>query len=258
MKIYFDFPLILTGLVFLTGFITLIDVLFFSKKRERMRKEEPWFIDYPKSFFPVLLIILLIRSFLIQPYRVPSGSLEPTVLPGDFIAVNQFAYGLRLPVLNKKIYAIGEPKLGDIALFRWPIDPSIIFVKRVIGVPGDHIIYKDKKLTINGKLAEQQFLGQDTDKETFVPVKKLSENLPNDIKHNIFIRANTNNGQNFEVTVPKDSYFMMGDNRDGSDDSRYWGFVPEANLVGKAFVIWMSWDKNAKLVRFNRLGTVLK
>jgi len=257
MKIYFDFPLILTLLVFLSGIIFLIDRLFFAAKRKQKGKNDPWYVDYAVSFFPVLLIILLIRSFLIQPYRVPSGSLEPTILPGDFILVNQFAYGLRLPVINTKIWPIGEPKEGDIALFRYPVDLSTILVKRVIGVPGDHIVYQNKQLTINGKLAKQEGNGTSIDAEDNGAVDRIYEKLPNGMRHEIFVRSNFYSSDDFDIKVPPGVYFMMGDNRDKSNDSRYWGFVPEENLIGKAMVIWMSWDKEKNMVRFKRIGKSL-
>lgn len=257
MQIYFDFPFILTALVLISGIISLLDIIFWAKKRSKSTK--PMFlIEYSRSFFPVLLLVWVIRSFIIQPYRVPTGSLEPTVLPGDLIVVNQFAYGLRVPVINFKIWNIGEPKTGDIALFRWPKDPSVIFVKRVIGTPGDHIIYKNKVLTINGDRAWQVPLGIDLDSEASLPaiVQRKSEQLTNKT-HEIFIRPGYNAGGDFDLVVPKNSYFMMGDNRDGSDDSRYWGFVPERNFIGKAFGIWMSWDSKNTSVRLRRIGKAL-
>ena len=147
---YFDFMFFLTLSVFITGFISFIDFIFLSKKRKKNKL--PWYIDYSKSFFPVLLLVFIIRAFIVQPYRVPTGSLEPTILPGDFIIVNQFKYGLRFPIFNKKILKIDEPKTGDIVLFRWPKNPNLIFVKRIVGIPGDHIIYnEEKQLIINNK-----------------------------------------------------------------------------------------------------------
>ena len=149
-----DFAFYLTVAVVLTGAISFIDKLFLKKRRSPKTKAS-LSIEYVKTFFPVLLIVWVVRSFIIQPYHVPTGSLEPTVMPGDFIAVEQFAYGLRLPVLNKKILPISEPKRGQIALFRWPKDPKIVFIKRVIGLPGDHIVYKNKRLYINGQEQKQ-------------------------------------------------------------------------------------------------------
>jgi len=257
MNIHFDFPLILTVLTILSGLIALIDMLFFAKKRIWGEKD-PAIVDYARSFFPVLLIVLLIRSFLLQPYRVPSGSLEPTILPGDFIAVNQYDYGLRWPVLRTKFAKIGEPKLGDIALFYWPKDDSMILIKRVIGTPGDHITYKNKVLTINDKVAVQEPIGLSVDQETNEIVKLFVETLPNGIKHRIFIRPNVHLDEDLDFVVPADSYFMMGDNRDNSEDSRYWGFLPEENLIGKAFATWMSFDAKRTEVRWNRIAKKIK
>lgn len=255
MSITYDFMFFLTLIVVITGIISLIDVLFFQKKREASQKKQPIVIEYARSFFPVLLLVLVIRAFLIQPYRVPTGSLEPTILPGDFIVVNQFAYGLKLPVFNTRFVQIGEPKVGDIALFRWPKDPHIVFVKRVIGVPGDHIIYKNKILTLNGKTATQLDVGMDLDQDPNLPsaVELKIEHLPT-LAHKIFIRNGINEDKDFDIVVPPNSYFMMGDNRDGSDDSRDWGFVPEENLIGKAFGIWMSWNSEINSVRWDRIG----
>lgn len=258
----FNFPLILSLLVIISGVIALIDILFFAKKRKAKGKtKKPIVIEYARSFFPILLIVLLIRSFLIQPYRVPTGSLEPTIMPGDFIAVNQFAYGLRLPVLHYKLVPVSEPKRGEIALFRWPKNPSIIFVKRVIGLPGDHIIYKNKVLTINGKVMQQTDAGFGLDVEPnrsfAIPVVKKIENLDG-VKHQIQLFQKGGDDSSYNIVVPKGCYFMMGDNRDDSDDSRSWGCVPEANLVGKAMVIWMSWNPEKNWFRWNRIGTVLR
>lgn len=256
----FNFPLLLTILVFVSGLIWLADILFLKRRRlaNNQKATEPKLIEYARSFFPVLLLVLVIRSFLIQPYRVPTGSLEPTILPGDLVAVNQFSYGLRLPVINKKIINIGEPKIGDIAVFRWPVDPNVDFIKRVVGVPGDHVVYKDKVLYINGKEAKQTLLGDGTDYEDSgnLNVKKYQEDLDG-VKHDILINPYGGQIGNFDVVVPKGYYFMMGDNRDNSGDSRDWGFVPESDLIGKGFLIWMSWDSQKHRIRWNRIGTVL-
>jgi len=191
---------------------------------------------------------------------VPTGSLEPTILPGDFIAVSQFSYGLRLPVLNYKIFKTWEPKRGDITLFRWPKQPSIVFVKRVVGVPGDHVVYRNKILTINGTIARQILLGHALDiepEQVPIAVQIKLENLLG-VKHKIFVRSQGGNVTSFDLVVPQGFYFMMGDNRDNSDDSRDWGFVPEQNLIGKALVIWMSWDSVRNRVRWHRIGTKIK
>ena len=255
MKIYFDLPFFLTALVLITGVISLIDVLFLAKKRAANQKQ-PWLVEHARSFFLMLLLVWVVRSFIFDHNRVPSGSLEPTILPGDFILVNKFAYGIRLPVLNTKIWQLGAPKRGDIALFRYPNDPSIIYVKRVIGLPGDHIVYHHKILTINGKEMSQEFMGLDLDSEggLMVPVKVFMENLAG-VKHKIFIKPDHENGTDIDVMVPDNNYFMMGDNRDSSADSRYWGFMPEENLVGRAFGIWMNFDTNNFTMQWKRIGT---
>lgn len=245
-----DFLSVLTVLTLLSGAIYLIDILLFARKRLAIHGKMPIIIDYARSFFPVLLIVLIIRSFLIQPFRVPSPSLEPTVQPGDFVAVSQFSYGLRLPLLYKKIVKIGEPKRGDIAVFRYPPNPSINFVKRVIGLPGDHVVYKNKQLIINNKLMPQQKIREEKNLEI------RQENLEG-IKHLIQIQPHFDPSGDYDVVVPKGHYFMMGDNRDGSADSRFWGFLPEENLVGKAFIVWFNWDSRDYKFHWSRMGTRL-
>lgn len=253
------FQLILVILTGFSGLIYLTDVLFIAKKRKKAEKKMPIAIDYARSFFPIFLIVLVIRSFIIQPYRVPTGSLEPTILPNDFVAVSQFAYGLRLPLTNKKILSIGEPKKGDIAVFRYPLDPHIDYIKRVIGTPGDHIIYKNRTLYINGKKLDQKFLRNSADFEppnTYIPASVKQETI-NHVTHKILVWKKNGNMTEFDLIVPKGQYFMMGDNRDNSGDSRYWGFVPEKDLVGKAFIIWFSWNSRHYKVRWHRIGTKL-
>lgn len=271
-----DFPIILLLLTIFSGVVALVDSIYCSWKKwkgqgEQISERKPILIEYARAFFPVLLIVFLIRSFLIQPYRVPTGSLEPTIMPGDFILVNQYDYGLHFPVWNKKILSVGEPKTGQIALFFWPVNKKVTFVKRVIGVPGDRISYIDKVLYINGKKAKQKFIGYATEKngpgQPSWKVAVYQENL-NGVKHNIYVcpKSSTNcpnpGAHNFyNLVVPKGKYFMMGDNRDNSDDSRDWGFVPEQNFIGKALYIWMSWDPMQanifKKIRWDRIGIKL-
>lgn len=249
-----DFPLILMAAVLIAGLISLIDILFFAKKRKQNNGKMSLLVEYSRSFFPVLLLVLIIRSFLFQPYRVPTGSLEPTVLPGDFIAVNQYAYGLRLPVLGTKILSINEPKKGDIALFYWPVDPKMIFVKRVVGTPGDKLEYKNKILYVNGEEMKQTPLGMAENIEPGrkpIPVEKRRENLVG-VEHDIFVLKEGGWTGEGKYEVPEGYYFMMGDNRDFSDDSRAWGLVPDSALIGKAFGIILSWDSNNTNIRWNR------
>lgn len=246
-----NFALILLLLSFITGFIYLLDVLFWAKKRDSEQKPGR-IIEYSRSFFPVFLIVLLLRSFLIEPFRIPSGSLEPTLLVGDFVAVNKFAYGLRLPVVEKKIIPIANPKTGQIAVFRWPPEPTYDYIKRVIGTPGDRISYHDKVLTVNGKEAKQTFIEYTMDESSGKPVAKYQENL-NGTVHDIFVRADVP-AVDFDVVVPEGNYFMMGDNRDDSADSRFWGFVPDNYLRGKAFLVWMSWNGKTDSLRWSKIG----
>lgn len=258
-----DFPFWLLTITCVAGFIIIFDKIYsyfkFSRNNKNTPEELPVMVDYAKSFFPVLLFVLLLRSFAFEPFRVPTGSLEPTVNKGDFILSNKFVYGLRLPVWGNKLVPYGLPKNGDIAIFRTPVDQKTWMVKRVIGTPGDKIDYVDKKLTVNGIAANYQYIGvkQDTnDGKNYEPVSEYEEELFG-IKHKIFTKS-TRFNQDFHLTVPENSYFMMGDNRDNSDDSRYWGFVPEANLEGKAVLVWLSWDQfDWTNVRWGRSGTWL-
>lgn len=267
----FNFELILFYIVLISGLIVLFDNLFLAKKRKLAFAEKnkklvtptemkvPIIIDYARSFFPILLIVFFIRSFLFEPFRIPSGSLEPTLLIGDFILVNKFDYGIRLPVAHKKIIEKSTPQRGDIIVFRWPPNPSIDFIKRVVGVPGDHISYINKVLYINGKEVPQIF----QQKAVSLDENGVSQNVIEKqedffgIKHAIFQNPEANNGDFRDVVVPPGMYFAMGDNRDNSADSRFWGFVPEENIVGKAVLVWMSWDNLKHRVRWDRLSGLI-
>ncbi|MGA9573617.1 MAG: signal peptidase I [Lysobacterales bacterium] len=259
-----DFALVLVVLTTLSGFIWLVDSLLFKQKRmdRSVQKSvepprEPVMVEYARSLFPVLLIVLVFRSFLFEPFKIPSGSMIPTLLVGDFIVVNKFAYGIRLPVLNKKIISIGEPKRGDVVVFRYPIDPSVNFIKRAVGLPGDTITYRDKQLFINGEKVEDTAAGRfgSDDIKCTTPAVDASlhwEKL-GDVNHNILLhdRSGSRNGQ---WIVPEGHYFMMGDNRDRSNDSREWGFVPEENLLGRAIGIWLNFDFEKGCADFSRVG----
>lgn len=216
-------------------------------------EKEPLLVEYARSFFPIVFIVLILRSFLVEPFRIPSGSMMPTLLVGDFILVNKYTYGIRLPVVNLKIVEMGQPLRGDIVVFRYPKDPGVDYIKRIIGLPGDRVSYFNKQVHINGKPVPQTPLGF---YEGEGHAHLLSENLLG-VEHDILMQ----DGRitvNDEFIVPEGQFFVMGDNRDNSNDSRYWGTVPEANLVGKAFFIWMSWNWSQGGVVFNRLGTLLK
>lgn len=203
--------------------------------------------EYGASFFPVLLIVLLLRSFLVEPFQIPSGSMVPTLLPGDFILVNKFSYGLRLPITGNKILSIGEPARGDVMVFVPPHD-SRYFIKRVVGLPGDTVNYSHRKLTINGRAVPMQLADQVTAPGELVQYyqETLGEK-PHSVRFNV--RRFSKEG---EWVVPKGHYFMLGDNRNASQDSRYWGFVPEGNIVGKAFAIWMHKASGWQLPAFDR------
>ncbi len=256
----FDFSFYLLLATVITGIVWGSYLLFLKAQGQIFdEKNEPVLVEYARSFFPIVLIVLILRSFIAEPFRIPSGSMMPTLLVGDFILVNKFTYGIRLPVINKKIIAMNEPQRGDIVVFRFPKEPSIDYIKRVIGLPGDKVVYKDKQLTVNDAPVKQVSMGRYQgvgQGEDMTGAEELLENLTG-IEHSILIRNGVSSIE-FSHVIPEGSYFVMGDNRDNSNDSRYWGYVPEANLVGKAFFIWMSWDWQDKGVGFSRIGTVLK
>ena len=267
-----NFALIMFSLLVVTGAVCLLDY-YVLRKHRAAGAAEPWWIEYPKSFFPVILIVFLLRSFLVEPFKIPSGSMLPTLLIGDFILVNKFTYGIRLPVINKKIVDINAPQRGDVMVFRYPENPSLDYIKRIVGVPGDKVSYRNKRLSINGQEIKTEPDGQYNYVETglsFVSTQRLNEYLAPEHTHAILLNADiptvrgsdvkrfpfhencAYNEAGFTCTVPPANYFMMGDNRDSSSDSRYWGFVPDANIVGKAFLIWWNFDE------FKRLGQSIK
>ena len=250
-----NFALILLVLSVLSGLVMLLDKVCGSKKSKH-GKIVAKVIEYSYSYFPVFLLVLLLRSFLLEPFRIPSGSLEPTLQVGDFVAVNKFAYGFRLPVWEKKVIAISNPKRGEIAVFRWPPAPQYDFIKRVVGVPGDTISYHNKVLTINGKVMKQTFVEYTTDESSGKAVAKYRENLDGTV-HDIYVRTDTP-AVDYDITVPDGSYFMMGDNRDDSADSRFWGFVADEYLRGQAFAVWMSWNSKTGGFRWSNIGHFIR
>ncbi len=234
-------------------------------KREQARAEWPAYVEYARSFFPIFLVVFLLRAFVAEPFRIPSGSMMPTLLVGDFILVNKFAYGLRLPVTKTKIMDIDEPKRGDVVVFRYPVNPRQDYIKRLVGLPGDHIRYRNKTLYINGKPMRMRPVGP------YQPVGSGARALGSfearedlgGVEHSVLINPlapDFNPGCTFmgyrEIVVPEGHYLMMGDNRDDSNDGRCWGFVPEENLVGKAFLIWLSMDwKRPGVIAWRRIGS---
>ena len=287
----FDFPTILVVASFVTGMIWLIDALAFAPQRRREAEEEaaslaeaagksdsagknnvaeikvaePILVEYARSFFPVIFAVLILRSFIAEPFRIPSGSMMPTLLVGDFILVNKFAYGLRLPSVNTKILDLDEPVRGDVVVFRYPEQPTVDYIKRVVGLPGDKIEYRDKVLYVNGQVMQQVEIGRYVGVGTGMAQTGWTKSLEtiDQVEHAILtnpLAPNLPAGCRVlrygPVTVPDGHYFMMGDNRDNSNDSRCWGFVPEENLVGKAFAIWMNWDsgRDGMPIAWERIG----
>ncbi|KVH75930.1 S26 family signal peptidase [Burkholderia ubonensis] len=238
--------------------------------RSKLRDEklrQPWWLEYTASFFPVILAVFVVRSFIVEPFKIPSGSMVPTLLVGDFILVNKFDYGLRMPVTNTKLTQGRPLERGDVVVFRYPKDESVDYIKRVIGLPGDTVAYQDKQLTINGKPVPETPLADYFDEERQNYAKQFEESLggrKNAILNNPavppFVMGAydypyrddcTYNSRGVICKVPAGHYFMMGDNRDNSADSRYWGFVPDQNIVGRAFFIWMNFGDLKRIGSFN-------
>lgn len=218
--------------------------------------KEPLFVELSRALFPIIIAVLALRSFLVEPFRIPSGSMMPTLLVGDFILVNKYAYGLRLPVTNTKILDVGHPKRGDVVVFRFPKEPSVDYIKRVIGVPGDTIRYHNKQLYLNGKPIDAE--RKETYQGTCAGVTSsgnthLIENLDG-VKHSILLDFSEEPRFETERVIKEGEYFVMGDNRDNSNDSRRWGTVPEENLVGKAFMVWMNADFENNCWGWDRIG----
>lgn len=284
-----NFALILFSLTIATGIIWCLDMFYlapgrrsranaalaeFDSRASRLRSEgirtdtqdrqaleadilrQPTWIEYSGSFFPVLALVFVLRSFLYEPFKIPSSSMVPTLVVGDLILVNKFTYGIRLPIINKKIVELGSPQPGDVMVFKYPKDMSLDYIKRVVGVPGDRILYQNKRLTVNGRALTYEPLPDYLDEERLTYSKQFKEGLTerghrilNDEIAPSYVQSPdafpqnelcTYNAEGFACTVPAGQYFMMGDNRDNSLDSRYWGFVPDKNIVGRAFFVWMN------------------
>ncbi len=255
-----NFELILVIITAITGVIVLVDKVLWRDRREKasITIKEPIIIEYSRSLFPVFLIVLVLRSFIIEPFKIPSASMYPTLQVGDFIVVSKFDYGIKLPVTQKKIIPIGLPERGDVAVFRFPEDPSIDYIKRIIGLPGDTISYIDRVVFINGKPLEQKQIGKyiGTGSATnMTGVMEYEETTPDGRSYRILIDRARFSADMATITVPAGHYFVLGDNRDYSNDSRFWGTVPEEKLKGRAFGIWMNWDED---VEFDRIGSGIK
>jgi len=268
-----DVPTILVGATLVSGLAGVVDSLLLAPGRNKKAAvllesgvsaesseiagvlKEPTWVEYCKSFFPVILAVLLLRSFLVEPFRIPSGSMMPTLEVGDFILVNKFSYGIRLPVVERKIIDIGKPKRGDVVVFRYPKDERVDYIKRVVGLPGDRIGYFDKVLYVNGEAVSQMPSGVYIGNGSGVSMTGASwrKELLGESEHDILVMPGTP-GLETEYVVAENEYFMMGDNRDNSNDSRYWGAVPESHLVGKAFRVWMNWDSANGGIEWDRIG----
>jgi len=238
-----------------------------AQAREKLLMQ-PWWLDWTAGLFPVIVIVFLLRSFLFEPFKIPSGSMVPTLLVGDLILVNKYHYGVRLPVINKKIIANKDPQRGDVMVFRYPPDPRVDYIKRVVGVPGDEVAYLNQKLTINGKELPLKPLGEFYDEDSLRYAPQFSEALGS-VDHRILVdpkrqpyfsaddkrfpfRDNCRySAEGVVCKVPQGHYFMMGDNRDNSLDSRFWGFVPDENIVGRAFFVWMNFGNLGRIGSFN-------
>jgi signal peptidase I len=260
-----SFALFLFTLLVVTGAVWALEAAWLRRRRVADAKQ-PWWVEYSVSFFPVILIVFLLRSFLVEPFKIPSSSMVPTLLVGDFILVNKFTYGIRLPVVNKKIVPLNDPQRGDVMVFRYPEDPSLDYIKRVVGVPGDRVEYRNKRLSINGKSVPLRQVDDYLSKERMQFSRRFVEVL-NGTGHEILIEDDAPafmapsrtfphagnchyNMSGLACTVPPGHYFMMGDNRDNSSDSRVWGFVPDENIVGKAFFIWLNLNELGRFGSF--------
>jgi signal peptidase I len=294
-----DFSAVLFSITAITGIVWLLDIALLRPRRIAAARAagkdpalipEPGAVDYARSFFPVALVVLVLRSFIFEPFRIPSDSMMPTLLDGDFIIVNKYIYGLRLPVINRKIVPVGEPQRGDVVVFRYPRDPSVNYIKRLVGLPGDHVEVRSDRITINGQPVPFKVIAPYND-GCYINMQLAEEHLGAHIHHSMLCPvplfpspvtpagcnrsesrgyycgsdngatadALVGEGPAFETTVPAGSYFMMGDNRDNSEDGRAWGFVPEDNLVGKATRIWFNWDlKRTGGPMWSRLGSAIK
>lgn len=261
-----NFALILFLLLLVSGALWCFD-FFHARKQRSTNAPAPWWVEYGASFFPVILIVFGLRSFVVEPFKIPSGSMIPTLLVGDFILVNKWTYGIRLPVINKKIIDVNLPQRGDVMVFRYPADPSLDYIKRVVGLPGDRVEYRNKRLTINGEEVALDEAGSYLHPDRLYYSPQFTERLGK-VEHSVLIERDapafvpqvmnfpqrencTYSSSGVACTVPLGHYFMMGDNRDASSDSRVWGFVPEENIVGKAFFIWFNFNDLKRIGSFH-------
>lgn len=267
----FDFELLLVLATVISGVIWVIDAQYFAKRRQPLQTEdkegetetnEPYLVEFSRFLFPVVLVVLVLRSFVAEPFKIPTGSMLPSLEVGDFILVNKFSYGLRLPVGHQRILNLSDPERGDVIVFRYPENTNIDYIKRVVGLPGDEVAYYNKRLYINGEPVTQKPV--DESEQGDYRELRYKETL-GEVRHDILVNP-VSSARDFVVNVPEGNYFVMGDNRDNSRDSRVWGFVPEENLAGKAFLIWMNWDCtfsemmqfDCQMPSWSRIGSVIE
>ena len=260
-----SFAAFLLTLLVVTGAVWALELAWLRRRRAAGARQ-PWWVEYSVSFFPVILIVFVLRSFLVEPFKIPSSSMVPTLLVGDFILVNKFTYGIRLPVINRKVVELGSPERGDVMVFRYPEDPTLDYIKRVVGVPGDLVEYREKRLSINGQPVPLRQVDDYLSKERMQFSRRYVETL-NGKEHQILVEedapafvassrafphaGNCNyNMSGLTCKVPPGHYFVMGDNRDNSSDSRVWGFVPDENIVGRAFFIWLNLNELGRFGSF--------
>jgi signal peptidase I len=255
----FGFAGFLLLLLVVTGLAWLLEVLVLRKNRKKDGKQ-PWWIEYSISFFPVIVIVFVLRSFLVEPFKIPSGSMIPTLLIGDFILVNKYAYGIRLPVINRKVVEVGAPRRGDVMVFRFPDDPSLDYIKRVVGLPGDRIEYRNKRVSVNGKALPVRQVEDYLTRERMQYARRYVENLDG-VEHEILLEEDAQGGALQQRTFPHSGNCIYntsgltctvppGHDRDNSSDSRVWGFVPDQNIVGKAFFIWLNLNELGRFGSF--------
>jgi len=254
------FELALFGAVIVSGIIIL--VYKYALPEQAKQDPEPIALDYARSFFPVLLIVFLLRGFIVEPFRIPSGSMLPTLEVGDFILVNKFTYGVRLPILHKKIVEMNQPKRGDVVVFRYPDNEKISYIKRLVGLPGDVIQYRNRQLFVNGAVVKSEHVGNYIPTGKSVALQRFTQTIETSesneqLKYATLLKKRSGQIDSDQSwIVPQGHYFMMGDNRGNSSDSREWGFLPEPNIIGKAFFIWFHWNFNdwGDGIKLSRVG----
>ena len=261
-----NFSLILFVALVITGAVWMFDRFYMRHKRSAEDKT-PWWVEYGASFFPVIVFVFVLRSFVVEPFRIPSGSMLPTLKSGDLILVNKFTYGIRLPIIHSKVVSLGDPERGDVVVFRYPVDPSVDYIKRVVGLPGDEVAYLNKRLYINGKEVPVKRDGEYFEPDRLAYAAQFVEQLGR-TENRILVDTQSRQdlgpvwrfpnreqcqyrSDGLVCKVPEGTYFMMGDNRDNSLDSRFWGFVPSENIVGRAFFIWMNFSEPSRIGSFD-------